>query len=69
MTPADYPVTIRWSDADCAFVATVPDLPGCTAHGQTPTRAYYAALDAAEAWISTARETGRPVPEPSTDAD
>ena len=59
-----YEMIIYWSDADQAFIAEVPELPGCAADGAT----YQEALSNAEViiqeWIETARELGRPVPEP-----
>jgi predicted RNase H-like HicB family nuclease len=59
-----YEVILYWSEADQAFIAEVPELPGCAADGPT----YRAALEAVEViigeWIETARELGRPVPEP-----
>lgn len=65
MTPEyRYEVILYWSDTDQAFVAEVPELPGCAADGPT----YRAALDAVEvvigAWVETARELGRPIPKP-----
>lgn len=55
---------ILWSKADQAFIAEVPELPGCAADGPT----YREALENAETvireWIETAREFGRPIPEP-----
>ncbi|MCC6329396.1 MAG: type II toxin-antitoxin system HicB family antitoxin [Acidobacteria bacterium] len=60
-----YGVLIYWSADDEAFVAEVPELPGCMADGST----YQDALANAEAiiqeWIETAREIGRAVPEPN----
>lgn len=59
-----YEIIIYWSDEDSAFVAEVPELPGCMADGGT----YQEALANAEViiaeWIETAKELGRPVPEP-----
>ena len=59
-----YEVILYWSEADQAFVAEVPELPGCAADGPT----YAEALDAVQVvireWIETARELGRPIPEP-----
>ncbi len=59
-----YEVIIYWSDADQAFVAEVPELPGCAADGPT----YRTALDNVEViireWIETARELGREIPTP-----
>ena len=59
-----YEVIIYWSEEDDAFVAEVPELPGCTAHGSTQARALRNAQDAIRLWIDTAKEFGDPVPEP-----
>ena len=59
-----YEVIIYWSQEDQAFIAEVPELPGCAADGET----YQAALQNAEVimqeWIETAQELGRIVPQP-----
>jgi len=59
-----YEVIIYWSAEDEAFLAEVPELPGCAADGGT----YQEALSNAEViigeWLETARELGRPIPEP-----
>jgi predicted RNase H-like HicB family nuclease len=59
-----YEVIIYWSDEDQAFIAEVPELPGCAADGKT----YQAALANVEVvirqWIDTAKELGRPIPVP-----
>jgi predicted RNase H-like HicB family nuclease len=59
-----YEIIIYWSNEDQAFLAEVPELPGCMADGKT----YRAALANAEKvmkeWIETAKETGKPIPEP-----
>jgi predicted RNase H-like HicB family nuclease len=47
-----------------AFVADVPELPGCAAHGETQETALHNAQDAIRLWIDTAREFGDPIPEP-----
>ncbi len=52
------------SAEDTVFVADVPDLPGCMAHGATPAEAVAQAQEAIALWIDTAREDGREVPEP-----
>lgn len=59
-----YEVIIYWSAEDDAFVADVPELPGCMAHGPTQEDALGNAQDAVQLWIDTAREYGDPVPEP-----
>ena len=59
-----YEIIIYWSKDDGAYVAEVPELPGCMADGAT----YQEALANAEViiaeWIETAREIGRTIPEP-----
>lgn len=59
-----YEVILYWSVEDAAFIAEVPELPGCASDGAT----YQDALANVEVtireWIETAREEGRPVPEP-----
>jgi predicted RNase H-like HicB family nuclease len=63
-TMTKYEVIIYWSEEDEAFVAEVPELPGCAAHGPTQVRALSNAQDAIRLWIDTAKEFGDPVPEP-----
>lgn len=59
-----YEVIIYWSEEDQSFIAEVPELPGCAADGST----YQEALSNVEVvireWIETARELGRPIPNP-----
>ena len=59
-----YAVIIYWSNADDAFVAEVPELPGCAAHGDTQEAALAQMSQATDLWIETAREFGDPIPEP-----
>ena len=59
-----YEVIIYWSEEDGAFVAEVPELPGCAAHGVTQEDALGSAQDAIRLWIDTAKEFGDAVPEP-----
>ena len=59
-----YETIIYWSDEDQAFVADVPQLPGCMAHGDTQEEALKNVNAAIQLWIDTAREFGDPVPEP-----
>ncbi len=59
-----YEIVLYWSKEDQAFIAEVPELPGCAADGAT----YQDALANVEVvireWIETARELGRPIPQP-----
>ena len=57
-----YEVIIYWSDEDQAFVAEVPELPGCAADGQTYKEALANAETVIQEWLDTARELGRPIP-------
>jgi predicted RNase H-like HicB family nuclease len=57
-------VIIYWSEEGEAFVAEVPELPGCVAHGATQEAALASAQQAIRLWIDTAREFGDRVPEP-----
>ncbi|WP_420626276.1 type II toxin-antitoxin system HicB family antitoxin [Candidatus Poriferisodalis sp.] len=59
-----YEVIIYWSNDDQSFVAEVPELSGCAAHGDTSDDALRRAQEAMDLWIDTAREFGDPVPEP-----
>ena len=59
-----YEIIIYWSDEDQAFVAEVPELPGCAAHGDSHDAALVNVNEAVELWIETAREFGDPIPEP-----
>lgn len=59
-----YEIIIYWSNEDDAFVADVPELPGCMAHGPTQESALRNAQEAMELWLETARGFGQNVPEP-----
>lgn len=59
-----YEIIIYWSAEDDVFVAEVPELPGCAAHGATPEEALGEIRQAMELWIAAANEFGDPVPEP-----
>ena len=59
-----YEIIIYWSNDDEAYVAEVPELPGCMAHGATYESAAVNANEAIQLWIDTAKEFGDPIPEP-----
>ncbi|HAF15488.1 MAG TPA: hypothetical protein DCK99_17685 [Blastocatellia bacterium] len=59
-----YEIIIYWSSEDQVFVAEVPELPGCMAHGDTHESALANANEVIQLWIDTAQEFGDPVPEP-----
>lgn len=59
-----YEVIIYWSEEDNAFIAEVPELPGCMADGATYQEALANAETIIQEWIETATDLGRPIPEP-----
>jgi predicted RNase H-like HicB family nuclease len=61
---ARFEIILYWSRADRAIIAEVPELPGCAADGATYQEALANVEVVIREWIETARELGRPVPEP-----
>ena len=59
-----YEVIIYWSEEDAAFIAEVPELPGCMADGGTYQEALTNVEVIMQEWIETAQELGRPIPKP-----
>ncbi|OQY30865.1 MAG: hypothetical protein B6243_09465 [Anaerolineaceae bacterium 4572_5.2] len=59
-----YEVIVYWSNVDLIYIAEVPELPGCSAHGISYNEAMANIQDAITLWIDTAREFGDPIPEP-----
>ncbi len=58
-----YEVILYWSNEDQAFIAEVPELPGCAADGPTRQDALANVETVSAQWIETARELGRAIPE------
>lgn len=61
-----YPAQIFYSEDDEGFIATAPDLPGCSAFGETPEQALGELQTAIDVWRSAAKKAGNPIPNPST---
>jgi predicted RNase H-like HicB family nuclease len=59
-----YPAQVSWSNEDSGFIAIAPDLPGCSAFGETQQEALAELQDAIAAWIEAAQSAGNPIPEP-----
>ena len=59
-----YELILYWDESDSCYIAEVPELPGCMAHGSTYDEALMQAKDAIALWIDTAKEFGDPIPEP-----
>ncbi len=61
----NYHINIFYSDEDEAYIADIPDLKYCSAHGTTQEEALHEVLIAKEGWLEVAREEGIPIPEPT----
>ena len=59
-----YEVIIYWSDVDAVFIALIPELQGCMAHGETQEEALKEVNVMAEEWLELANEKGREMPVP-----
>jgi predicted RNase H-like HicB family nuclease len=59
-----YSIFIQWSDEDQAYVASVPELPGCVTHGDSYEEAVARGREAIESWIDANRAWGRAIPPP-----
>ena len=59
-----YEIIIYWSNEDQVYIAEIPELSGCMAHGDTSEAALRNAKDAIQLWVDTAKEFGDAIPEP-----
>lgn len=60
----DYHINVFWSEEDESYIADIPDLKYCSAHGPTPEAALREVLVAKEAWLEAARANGKPITRP-----
>jgi predicted RNase H-like HicB family nuclease len=60
----NYEIVLYWSNEDGVFIAEVPELPGCIAHGDSQESALASVKEAMQLWIDTAKEFGDPIPVP-----
>jgi len=60
----DYHINIFHSEEDGGYITDFPDLPMCSAFGNSPAEALMEAEKAKTAWLQAARDAGKPVPEP-----
>lgn len=65
MTAHRYHINLFWSDEDDCWIAAVPDLRPCSAHGDTPHEALTEVEVVIELWLEWARDKGVPIPAPS----
>ena len=59
-----YAIEIFYSEEDVGFIAIIPELPGCSAFGETEERALQEVKIAMNLWLETAKEIGRAIPVP-----
>ncbi len=59
-----YHINVFYSEEDGGYIADIPDLEACSAFGASPEDALAEVEKAKEAWLSAARDSGRPIPEP-----
>jgi len=62
-----YPIKVFYSEKDKGFIAIVPDLPGCSAFGETEEEAIKQVKIAEELWLKTAKKERRKIPRPSSE--
>jgi len=63
-TVPHYEIIIDWSDDDAAFIAEVPELPGCSADGASYAEAVANVEVVISEWIETAHSMNREIPKP-----
>jgi predicted RNase H-like HicB family nuclease len=61
---SDYHINVFYSDEDGGYIADIPDLDACSVFGASPEEALAEVERARDAWLTAAREAGRPIPEP-----
>lgn len=61
---SDYHINIFYSEEDSCYIADIPDLRYCSAHGSSPDVALREVMVAKALWLEVAREKGTPIPEP-----
>ncbi len=59
-----YAIEIFYSEEDGGYIAIIPELPGCSAFGETDEKALEEIKIAMELWLETAKEEGRKIPQP-----
>ena len=61
---SEYHINLFWSDEDDCWLADIPDLKFCSAHGDTPDEALREVMVAKKAWLATAKSHKQPIPKP-----
>ena len=60
-----YTVLIQYDPIDQIYIASIPELPNCMAHGHTQEEALKEIAVVRQMWMEEAAEVGRPIPSPS----
>jgi predicted RNase H-like HicB family nuclease len=68
MNTPHYHINVFWSEEDDSFIADIPDLTHCSAHGDTPEEAMQEVLEAQAAWLAVRIASGEPLPAPEYSA-
>jgi predicted RNase H-like HicB family nuclease len=63
MNEPHYHINLFWSAEDECWIADVPDLKPCSAHGDTGAEALANINDAIEGWLAVAQDRGFPIPD------
>lgn len=61
---SEYHINLFWSDEDACWIADIPDLKFCSAHGETPDEALREIMTAKKAWLASAKAHKQPIPKP-----
>lgn len=64
-----YPIEVFWSDEDECYIAIAPDLPGCSAAGDSQEEALKEIRTAMTLWLDLAKKMKRELPEPFLPVD
>jgi predicted RNase H-like HicB family nuclease len=61
---SQYHINLFWSQEDACWIADIPDLKYCSAHGETPDEALREVIAAKKAWLASAKAHKRQIPKP-----
>jgi predicted RNase H-like HicB family nuclease len=59
-----YAIEIFYSEEDEGYIAVIPELPFCSAFGESEAEALKEVKVAMELWLETAEKEGREIPKP-----
>ena len=62
---SEYHINLSWSAEDKCWIADIPDLKFCSAHGETPDEALREVQVAKKAWLASAKAHKQRIPRPA----